>query len=141
MKMKKKTVIVLSSILVGILSLTAFGYFRFFGPILVNLSSESVERIGFIHPEAGEEWETTYIDPIEKEPLLEELREIKYRKSLPGCRCMGEAFLFIEYFDESYVKFDGYYLEKVSSGGDTTSYPTQRFDAVIAQLYHEYILD
>ncbi len=141
MKKNKKTSIVLSAVLVFILSATLFGYIQFFGPISVNLSSEKIERIGFIHPEAGEEWETTYIDSIEKEPLLEELREIKFRKSLPGCRCMGEAFVFIEYQDESKVKFDGFYLKKTNTQGKVTSYALRRFDHVVAQLYYDYVIE
>jgi len=141
MKMKKKTVIVLSSILVGILSLTAFGYFRFFGPIAVNLDEDKIDRIGFSHFSLGGDLVTTYLDASEKEPIIEQLQAIRFRKTLGGCRCMGTAHVVIEYWDNSQVKFDGFYLDKISSGGDTTVYPTQRFDAVIGELYQEYILD
>ena len=137
----KKTTIFISAVSAFVLATTLFGYFQFFGPISVNLKSENIERIGFIHPEGGEEYETFYIDPIKKEPLLEELRDIKFRKTFLKCRCMGDAFVVIEYQDESKVKFDGFYLKKTDTQGKVTSYALRRFDHVVAQLYQDYMIE
>ena len=49
----KKTTIFISAVSAFVLATTLFGYFQFFGPISVNLKSENIERIGFIHPEGA----------------------------------------------------------------------------------------
>lgn len=141
MKKNKKIPIILSAVLVFILSVTLFGYFRFFGPISVNLSSVTIEKIGFLYFSNEGDWVTAYVDESEKEPLLQELHEIKFRKTMAKCLCMGEAKVIIEYLDESQVKFDGFYLEKTSSSGQVKYYPLRRFDHVVAQLYEDYIVE
>ncbi len=141
MAKNKKITIIVSAVLVFILSFTLFGYFQFFGPISVNLESETIDQIGFMHFSNEGDWQTIYVNESEKEPLLQELQDIKFRKTMGECRCMGEAKVFIEYRDESQVKFDGFYLEKTSSSGQVKYFPLRQFDEIVSQLYIDFIIE
>ena len=139
MKKIHKYLITGISIFVLALSITSV---ILWGPLFINLNSHEITSIIFkdnVDADDPSLQTVTVVTEAKINAITTELRTIYISKRIFKCNCAGQVIVTIQYEDDSFTEFDGYFLLKTDKDGKTKKYTTSHFATRINEIYTNYI--